>query len=156
MARATSRAVQDYLDGGMIYIALALFTVSLTFVDFRWRCTSPYRQDIYYLLGLCPFLVAYVIANNGWTTTYCPLMGILLLLTAMVGWEALWLQSEYARQGLSTKLFRFSARAKTWNGCACQKRLEDVLSSFDLRDCTGVECPLGAARTLQVFRVSLR
>ena len=59
---------------------------------FRLRDTSPYRRDIFYLAGLCPFYLIYALLNNNWVYTYYPLGSIALVLTGFVLWEFLYLR----------------------------------------------------------------
>lgn len=110
MALATYGAANSRL-AGLFFLAICLLIFAVTFVDFRPRYTSPYRRDIYYLLGISGGFLAYALANNGWGYTYNPLACSLLIVTGWVGWEYLYLKREHAAKGLPVKSFVFGARA---------------------------------------------
>lgn len=85
MAMATYVASGKQVNG-LLYLVLALVLLGVAFADYRWRATSPYRRDIFYLLAIIPGFVAYALANNGWGYTYALLISFILVIT---GWAAL-------------------------------------------------------------------
>jgi hypothetical protein len=110
MARATYHTIADFFDD-IFYVVIALLTLAATLIDFRFRAVSVYRRDIYYLFALIPFLVAYVVLNNGWFVTFLPLMDYLLFLCALVGFEAFALKKEAVALGLPTRKYDYCMRA---------------------------------------------
>ncbi len=60
---------------------LRIFVV--TFITYNPGWLSPYRNDIFYLLGLCAAAVVYIVVNNGWQYTYEP---VTLLVVFSIGW----------------------------------------------------------------------
>jgi hypothetical protein len=111
MALATYSATRDS-HSTLDYLTNAVAVLFLTFLMFRPRHTSPYRADIYYLCGLCPFFLLYALLNNNWAYTYYPLGSIALLLTGFVLWEFLYLRRAHASQHLPTRIL-------TLGICAC-------------------------------------
>ncbi len=114
MALATYDAANSR-TAGMFFLAICLLIFAVTFVDFRLRYTSPYRRDIYYLLGVSAGFLGYALINNGWGYTYNPLACTLLVVTGWVGWEYLYLRREHAARELPVQSFVFGARACALN-----------------------------------------
>ena len=96
---------------GLLYGAIALVLLAIPFADFRWRATSPYRRDIYYLLALCPAFLLYALTNNGWGYTYSPLINWVLILTMWMWQEYRWLAQDAEKNVVFAKTPRFGARA---------------------------------------------
>jgi hypothetical protein len=89
--------------GGLSFLGMILFISSITFVDFRFRLTSPYRKNIIYLIQLCPFFLLYALTNNGWGYAYNPLAMMVLFITGWILWEHIYFKRTYAEQGLPIK-----------------------------------------------------
>jgi hypothetical protein len=91
MALATYGAFARRADG-LLYCSGALFTLAISFCEFRLRHASPYRGDIYYLTGLCFFFLCYALCNNGWGYAYNPLSSYVLITTGWLFWEFTYLK----------------------------------------------------------------
>jgi hypothetical protein len=109
-------AMQTYLAAGMqinglFFVAIMLTILGIAFADFRWRATSPYRSDLWYLLAIYPAFLVYAFANNGWGYTYNPAISFCLVLTGWVRMEYLWLKRDADARGLPARSFLFGARA---------------------------------------------
>jgi hypothetical protein len=111
----------------------ALFCAGLTFADFRLRYTSPYRQDIYYFIGISVAFLMHSIASNGWDYTYHPLMCSLLFLSGLVFYEYQWLKEKNAAEGLPVKQFVFGMR-----GCAMSLATQGIYMTLMTFTYTGV------------------
>jgi len=110
MALATYSACADS-KGWIFFLALAFLLAGLTFADFRLRYTSPYRKDIFYLVGLCPSLLLYALLNNGWGYSWNPLNSMILFVTGWVLWEFGYLKRKHAAEGLPVRSFRQGEQA---------------------------------------------
>ena len=95
----------------LTYLPFSLLCLGIIFADFRLKYKSPYRSDIVYLLGLLPFVLLYVVANNGWGYTWNLLHNFILLVNLFVWYEFRWLKASYQAQGLPVKPFIFGMRA---------------------------------------------
>src|SRR5262249_35110242 len=100
---------------GLFFFAICLLIFAVTFVDFKWRLTSPFRRDIYYLMGASAAFLGYALLNNGWGYTYNPLACSLLVLAGWAGWGYLLLARTHAAGGLAVKAVAFGARACVLN-----------------------------------------
>jgi len=87
-----------------------LLCAGLTFADFRFRFTSPYRSDIYYFMAISGAFLLHTVVSNGWDYTYYPLMSMLLFLSGLVFLEYQWLARTNEAQGLSYRQFVFGQR----------------------------------------------
>ena len=88
-----------------------LLIFAVTFSEFRLRYNSPYRQDIFYLMVLCPAFLIYVLINNGWGYTWNLLTLMALLLTGFILWEFNWLYENHYAKGELNKQFLFGIRS---------------------------------------------
>ena len=139
MALAT---YSGYRSNELLYPIISLIIYGVTFVDFRPRYISPYRKDIYYLLGMAAAFLCYALANNGWGYTYYPLIIMGLLLTAWVLWHHVYLRRHNALAGLPVQSSEFGMRACTINLlCNFIYALVSLVSFFSVPSCaTNVEC----------------
>lgn len=110
MALATYGAI-NRKSSQAVFFFVAVIRLGVTLADFRPRYSSPYRQDIYYLLALCAAFLLYALVNNGWGYTWNPLLSLVMIVTGFVLWEFLYLTKEHSEQGLPTRQFQFGARA---------------------------------------------
>ena len=110
MALATYSSFSMRINGIFFGVA-ALVILGVAFADFRWRLSSPYRRDIYYLLELCLAFLFYALANNGWNYTYIPLISLTLVVNGWVLMDYLWLKEQANADGLPARQFIFGVRA---------------------------------------------
>ncbi len=110
MALQTYGAFARRLEG-LLYVCIALLTFAASFVDFRLGHSSPFRRDIYYLAGLCIFLLCYGLSNNGWGYSYNPLITYLLVISGWLIWEFSYLRQLKHEQGVSAKQFTYGLYA---------------------------------------------
>lgn len=114
MALATYAETNQGITSVLAYCTSA-FMLAVTLVEFRLRHSSPYRRDIYYLLGFCATCLLYVLTGNGWPYTFYPLQSMILYTTAWVLWEFAWLASQHEARGEPAKQFLFGKRACALN-----------------------------------------
>lgn len=110
MALATYSASNRWFMGAL-YFASILLSFGMTFADFRWRESSPYRKDILYFLAILLAFLAYVCAGNGWGYIWNLVALAGLITTGFVLWEHQYFKQEYARKGLPVKSATFGIRA---------------------------------------------
>lgn len=92
------------------FLCIACITAALTFVDFRWLPTSPYRKDIVYFLGIAAAQLVYALLNNGWGYTFYPVTITLLILTGWVMAEFIYLRNTAREKGLPDKRYTYGIR----------------------------------------------
>ena len=110
MVMVTYGAFARRLDG-FLYGGIALFTLVVSFCEFRRSNDSPYRRDIYYLVFVVFQVLAYALANNGWGYAYNPLMCYALLTGFWLLQEFRWLRGEAEAGYASSRHFAFGERA---------------------------------------------
>jgi len=115
MALATYSATNRGIGGVVVLAAGSATMLAVTLADFRLRHDSPYRRDILYFLCLCPFFMAYILANNGWGYAFYALNSLILYLTGWVYCEHRWLARRALEQGASARPFVFGGRACAMN-----------------------------------------
>ena len=114
MAIATYAATRDE-NPLWVYGSNALSILVLTFLMFRPDYSSPYRRDIYYWLGLCPFFLFYALTNNNWSYTYYPLSSLALIINGFVLWEFLYLRRHSAKSRWVRRAFLIGSFACAFN-----------------------------------------
>jgi len=109
MALETYSSFGSINSGPSTYLPPFFVGMGVIFAHFRAQAT-PYRKDVYYLVGVSVAFLVYALANNGWDYTYNPLYCLLMFISAWLLWEYDWLRGEYETRGMPTQNILFGLR----------------------------------------------
>jgi hypothetical protein len=129
---------------GIFSLVAFLFTLGVSFCDFRPRYRSPLRREVYYFLGICSGYLIYALVNNGWSYTWQPLIGMTRFLAGWVLLEFIWLKRDADSHSLPSKPFVFGIRAGIFNlGAIVLFYSFAVIASFFPVRCEDAGCTKG-------------
>lgn len=104
MAMLTYAEYKNHAAAILFYLP-PLLGLLVAMAMFNPKMQSPYRADLYYLLGLAGFALLYAAAGNGWLYMFYPLNSLVLFVVGWLWLEYRWLGNMPAKRGMAACAF---------------------------------------------------